>query len=241
MISDCCDTISTSPPPTPTLSIMAVASAPSTSAPQFPWPPPSSADDGPSCIAIPPTTTFHTISSISSRKVPETGCTSSIASSWRRFTAKLQNMDRVKLAYLRTSFIFAVSVLVTWTPSSINRVYTLIYPTRISFGLNIASAVVLPLQGMWNALIYFTTSWTGVREEIQNRWQRSRRMRRLGAGARLDTPERRERFGASRVDLARFEHSCRQENAQDHDVEMSPRFGTVRVMKGGHFDDPLRF
>ncbi len=32
---------------------------------------------------------------------------------------KFSNMDPVKLAYLRTSFVFAVSVLITWTPSSI--------------------------------------------------------------------------------------------------------------------------
>lgn len=76
-------------------------------------------------------------------------------------------MDPVKLAYLRTSFVFAISVLVTWTPSSINRVYTLVYPDQASYGLNIAAAVVLPLQGVWNAVIYFTTSWKIFREEME--------------------------------------------------------------------------
>ena len=85
----------------------------------------------------------------------------------RRFGAKLRNMDPVKLAYLRTSFVFAISVLVTWTPSSINRVYTLVYPDQASYGLNIAAAVVLPLQGVWNAVIYFTTSWKIFREEME--------------------------------------------------------------------------
>lgn len=85
----------------------------------------------------------------------------------RRFGAKLRNMDPVKLAYLRTSFVFAISVLVTWTPSSINRVYTLVYPNQASYGLNIAAAVVLPLQGVWNAVIYFTTSWKIFREEME--------------------------------------------------------------------------
>lgn len=85
----------------------------------------------------------------------------------RRFGAKLKHMDPVKLAYLRTSFVFAISVLVTWTPSSINRVYTLIYPEKASYGLNIAAAVVLPLQGVWNAVIYFTTSWKIFCEEME--------------------------------------------------------------------------
>ncbi|KAJ0107252.1 hypothetical protein J7T55_007622 [Diaporthe amygdali] len=90
-----------------------------------------------------------------------------IARGTRRFGAKLRNMDPVKLAYLRTSFVFAISVLVTWTPSSINRVYTLVYPNQASYGLNIAAAVVLPLQGVWNAVIYFTTSWKIFREEME--------------------------------------------------------------------------
>lgn len=85
----------------------------------------------------------------------------------RRFGARLRHMDPVKLAYLRTSFVFAISILVTWTPSSINRVYTLIYPNKASYGLNIAAAVVLPLQGVWNAVIYFTTSWKIFREEME--------------------------------------------------------------------------
>lgn len=99
---------------------------------------------------------------------------------WHRFTGKLRHMDPVKLAYLRTSFVFAISVLVTWTPSSINRVYTLVYPSRISYGLNIASAAVLPLQGVWNAVIYFSTSWNLLRDEVSRRYARSRWMRRVG-------------------------------------------------------------
>lgn len=102
-----------------------------------------------------------------------------ISRAWRRFTGKLHHMDPVKLAYLRTSFVFAISVLVTWTPSSINRVYNLIYPNRISYGLNIASAAVLPLQGVWNAVIYFSTSWNLLHDEILHVYARSGRLRRL--------------------------------------------------------------
>ncbi|CAK7267908.1 hypothetical protein SEPCBS57363_002827 [Sporothrix epigloea] len=88
-----------------------------------------------------------------------------ISGGWQHFFGKLQHMDPVKLAYLRTSFVFAISVLVTWAPSSINRVYTLVHPARNSYGLNIASAAVLPLQGVWNAVIYFSTSWNLLRQE----------------------------------------------------------------------------
>ncbi|KAJ4414973.1 hypothetical protein N0V82_007622 [Gnomoniopsis sp. IMI 355080] len=104
--------------------------------------------------------------------------------STRRFGARLKHMDPVKLAYLRTSFVFAISILVTWTPSSINRVYTLIYPDKASYGLNIAAAVVLPLQGVWNAVIYFTTSWKIFREEMEATRTGRRLLRVLRLGSR---------------------------------------------------------
>lgn len=107
-----------------------------------------------------------------------------MSSGTRRFGARLKHMDPVKLAYLRTSFVFAISILVTWTPSSINRVYTLIYPDKASYGLNIAAAVVLPLQGVWNAVIYFTTSWKIFREEMEATRTGRRVLRFLRLGRR---------------------------------------------------------
>ncbi|KAJ4408239.1 hypothetical protein N0V85_004264, partial [Neurospora sp. IMI 360204] len=66
---------------------------------------------------------------------------SSIRRPFRKFWAKLHRLDPIKLAYLRTSFVFAISILVTWTPSSINRVHSLLYPKNTSYPLNLASAV----------------------------------------------------------------------------------------------------
>lgn len=98
-----------------------------------------------------------------------------------KFVEKLRHLDPVKLAYLRTSFVFAISILVTWTPSSINRVHNLIHPNDVSFGLNVASAVVLPLQGVWNAIIYFSTSWGVCKEEVRKTWVWGR-VKRWGEG-----------------------------------------------------------
>lgn len=100
----------------------------------------------------------------------DNACSSSREWFGSKFVAKLRNLDPVKLAYLRTSFVFAISILVTWTPSSINRVHNLIHPNDVSFGLNVASAVVLPLQGVWNAVIYFSTSWGVCKEEVGKTW-----------------------------------------------------------------------
>lgn len=80
---------------------------------------------------------------------------------------KLKRLDPVKMAYLRTSGIFGISVLITWIPSSINRIYSLWNGGQVSYPLSIASGCVLPLQGVWNAIIFFTTSWSDVQAEAK--------------------------------------------------------------------------
>ncbi|KAL9594629.1 MAG: hypothetical protein Q9219_006937, partial [cf. Caloplaca sp. 3 TL-2023] len=66
--------------------------------------------------------------------------------------------------YTKVALLFFVSLLITWVPSSINRVYSLIHPDLISIPFSYASAVVLPLMGWWNAVIYFTTSWNSCKD-----------------------------------------------------------------------------
>ncbi|KAL4991606.1 hypothetical protein BDW68DRAFT_151603, partial [Aspergillus falconensis] len=53
-------------------------------------------------------------------------------------------------AYTKYAMLFFVALLVTWVPSTINRVYAFIRPESSNFGLNYASSFVLPLQGFWN-------------------------------------------------------------------------------------------
>ncbi|MCJ1422428.1 hypothetical protein MMC29_000308 [Sticta canariensis] len=62
--------------------------------------------------------------------------------------------------YTKCALLFFVSLLITWVPSSINRVYSLVHPDLISVPFTYASGVVLPLMGFWNSVIYITTSWT---------------------------------------------------------------------------------
>ena len=80
--------------------------------------------------------------------------------------------DPVKRAYLLTSFLFALSVLATWIPSSINRIHGLIYPGDSPFGYSVVSAAVLPLQGVWNCLIFFFTSWPVFRAHRRVLWKK---------------------------------------------------------------------
>lgn len=76
-------------------------------------------------------------------------------------------------SYTKVAVLFFVAMMVTWIPSSANRVYSVLHPAHVSLPLQFASAFVLPLQGFWNALIYTTTSlpackqlWKQVRERI---------------------------------------------------------------------------
>jgi hypothetical protein len=66
--------------------------------------------------------------------------------------------DNANWAYAKVAVLFFVALMVTWIPSSANRVYSYVHPGQISIGLEFASAFVLPLQGFWNGLIYATTS-----------------------------------------------------------------------------------
>ncbi|KAK9413058.1 putative G-protein coupled receptors family 2 profile 2 domain-containing protein [Seiridium unicorne] len=111
--------------------------------------------------------TYHTVTQITAEHPPQKSWYARLGQAYKRWCGKFSNMDPIKFAYLRTSFIFAISVLVTWTPSSINRVHDLATHSSASFGLNLASGIVLPLQGLWNAFIFFLTSWRPLKEEFQ--------------------------------------------------------------------------
>jgi hypothetical protein len=67
-------------------------------------------------------------------------------------------MDRVKWAYTKCALLFGISILITWVPASANRIHGILNGTKPSFVLNVLSAIVLPLQGFWNTVIFFSTS-----------------------------------------------------------------------------------
>ncbi|KAI0881137.1 family A G protein-coupled receptor-like protein [Annulohypoxylon maeteangense] len=66
-------------------------------------------------------------------------------------------------SYSKCALLFFTALLVTWIPSSANRVYSLVNTNKTEASLEIMSAIVLPLQGFWNMLIYIATSWEAVK------------------------------------------------------------------------------
>lgn len=112
------------------------------------------------------------------------------------------SMDRVKWAYTKCAMLFAVSILITWVPASVNRVYGLRYPKSPSFALNICSAIVLPLQGFWNTVIYFTTSLSICRGVFARFRSREKQARGTSGFTVLEEGERRQRKTESTIELS---------------------------------------
>jgi hypothetical protein len=65
--------------------------------------------------------------------------------------------------YARVAFLFFLALLITWVPSSVNRVYALANPNVMNFAINYAASFVFPLQGFWNVIVYIITSQTACR------------------------------------------------------------------------------
>ncbi|ORY57462.1 uncharacterized protein BCR38DRAFT_354367 [Pseudomassariella vexata] len=176
---------------------------------------------------------YHTVTRITADPVPKRPFWTRFSHAYNRWCSKFNHMDPVKLAYLRTSFVFAISVLVTWTPSSINRVHDVIHPGTASFGLNLASGIVLPLQGVWNTFIFFTTSWKTLREEVRLRWDM---WKGLPRGHQAATAARTERERAVELERRIGGRDRIQKGRDDVSLpDSSVTSSTMRVMRDGSF------
>lgn len=103
---------------------------------------------GPATIPIPTPTASNTMSMY--------GASHSLPRSRRKAAMDANNSA---WSYTKVALLFFTAMLVTWIPSSANRLYSLAVSGEISLPLEYMSAFVLPLQGFWNAIIYCTTSW----------------------------------------------------------------------------------
>jgi hypothetical protein len=89
---------------------------------------------------------------------PTASAASSHDTTYHHRTAAME-ANTAAWSYTKCALLFFASLLITWVPSTVNRVYSLAHPEVVSFPLNYASALVLPLQGWWNFVVYVTTSF----------------------------------------------------------------------------------
>ncbi|KAF4512690.1 hypothetical protein G6O67_000039 [Ophiocordyceps sinensis] len=68
-------------------------------------------------------------------------------------------LNNAAWSYTKCAILFFTAILITWIPSSANRVYSVVHQNESFPPLEFMSAFVLPLQGFWNAVIYAVTSW----------------------------------------------------------------------------------
>ncbi|TGJ83399.1 hypothetical protein E0Z10_g5349 [Xylaria hypoxylon] len=116
----------------------------------------SKADSGPGAYSI-------TISAREPPPVLSSINTSTNASQSKARRRKNHEAGGAAWAYTKCAILFFTALLVTWIPSSTNRVYSLVHGGQTVVLLEILSAIVLPLQGFWNAIIYLVTSWAAVK------------------------------------------------------------------------------
>jgi len=79
-------------------------------------------------------------------------------------------------SYAKVSLLFFAALLIVWVPSTINRIYSIAHPEGVNFGLSVIAAAVLPMQGIWNAVIYAATSWRQLKTAFKEIYDRARKM-----------------------------------------------------------------
>ncbi|MCJ1436029.1 hypothetical protein MMC27_005407 [Xylographa pallens] len=62
--------------------------------------------------------------------------------------------------YARSAVLYFLALLLVWVPSSINRIYALVHPDQVNFGLNYVSSLVFSLQGLFYAIVFCVTNQT---------------------------------------------------------------------------------
>ncbi|OKL59706.1 hypothetical protein UA08_05140 [Talaromyces atroroseus] len=134
--------------------------------------------------------------------IPEPpSATSEARSSSFQFSSGSRRLPRTEVnpvnsaafAYCKYAMLYFIALLVTWVPSTINRVYSLVYPKDANFGLEFVSAFVLPLQGFWNSIIYVAVSWSTIMD-FARRWRAHRPPKE--SSCRVNTAMKLKRFVA---------------------------------------------
>jgi hypothetical protein len=121
--------------------------------------------------------------------------------------------NRGAKTYAQVAFLLYIVMLSVWVPSTANRVYGVVRPRKVNFGLNAAAAAVLPLQGFFNTLVYLFTS----RHELSAAVRRLFRRGPAGAGAGAGAGA--ERMGGSGGSTGR-------KNNRPNPLDGLPRMGS---------------
>ncbi|KAF7538894.1 hypothetical protein G7Z17_g12541 [Cylindrodendrum hubeiense] len=116
-----------------------------------------------------------------------------------------RELNNAAWSYTKCAILFFTAILITWIPSSANRVYSVLHTKNSSIALEFMSAFVLPLQGFWNAIIYMVTSWSAVKNLATDlRLGRRPDVTELVGGMTNDNPHHIHHTHHHRHNLAQF-------------------------------------
>ncbi|KAL6886830.1 putative G-protein coupled receptor protein [Trichoderma evansii] len=113
---------------------------------------------------------------------------------FRSIRRRNHERDNAAWSYTKCALLFFTAMLITWIPSSANRLYSLTHDRTTSTVLEFMSVLVLPLQGFWNCLVYITISWTACKNLFHDMWLaiRSAAISRMERIRRKPNPENQE-------------------------------------------------
>lgn len=138
--------------------------------------------------------------------VSQTGAPVPASSRGRNYEA-----NNAAWSYAKCALLFFTALLITWIPSSANRVYSVIHGSQSSAALEFMSAFVLPLQGFWNAIIYMVTSW----KACKLFWFDIRHSRLFGRRGGTGFLQRGDTFQRTNRDRARGPKNCETESTTE--------------------------
>ncbi|RFU74622.1 g- coupled receptor [Trichoderma arundinaceum] len=92
------------------------------------------------------------------------------ARAFRSIRRRNHERDNAAWSYTKCALLFFTAMLITWIPSSANRLYSLTHNDSISVPLEFMSVFVIPLQGFWNCVVYVVTSWVACKNLFHDMW-----------------------------------------------------------------------
>jgi hypothetical protein len=172
------------------------------------------------------TTTITTLPSTptpSLRQAPTTNMPYYRHSRNRSFESKT---NRGAKTYAQVAFLLFLVMLSVWVPSTANRVYGVIHHkhNQVNFALNMAAAVVLPLQGFFNALIFIFTWRRELGGSLRKAWKRMHR-RNEAKEMEAKKPEMRQPWHRPE---SREELVISIDEDDEKDFQFPARYGAVR-------------
>jgi hypothetical protein len=83
---------------------------------------------------------------------------------WRRAryvvnTSDMTDLNNYRHIYSKNVSLYLLAFLLTWTPATLNRIYTMAFHGHRSFVLALLHGMFTPSRGMINCLVYFYISW----------------------------------------------------------------------------------